>query len=367
MSTDLATRPELDAKIVEMVLAAGDLKGLQPAQRVAYYRSICDSLGLNPLTKPFEYITLNGKLTLYARRDCTDQLRSLRHVNIAIVARESIGDCYIVTAKATMPSGRCDESIGVMSIKGLTGEALANAIMKAETKAKRRVTLSICGLGIADESEIESTPDAVVVDMENGDVQPTGKSATQNLAAKLKEQFPDSKHGTVKETDKPGTSPQQEATEPPDTRPDWMQKLGSNKAVVKYCLAGVKKALANPEPAAGLNITAKISESISPATIGQEGYTEVMQAITAAERKLQKGDTEEVAEPFGEEEFSHVAALVVLIKDAQSTLDIDLMIQNWKADKESVTEGQYKNGLAMLEQARKRFATWETPCHQSTN
>ena len=36
--------------------------------------------------------------------------------------------------------------------------ALANAIMKTETKAKRRATLSICGLGFLDESEIETIP-----------------------------------------------------------------------------------------------------------------------------------------------------------------------------------------------------------------
>jgi hypothetical protein len=32
---------------------------------------------------------------------------------------------------------------------------LANALMKAETKAKRRATLSICGLGMLDETEVE--------------------------------------------------------------------------------------------------------------------------------------------------------------------------------------------------------------------
>src|SRR5690606_25662498 len=38
----------------------------------------------------------------------------------------------------------------------LKGEALANLRMKAVTKAKRRVTLSICGLGILDESELDT-------------------------------------------------------------------------------------------------------------------------------------------------------------------------------------------------------------------
>jgi hypothetical protein len=38
----------------------------------------------------------------------------------------------------------------------LKGDALANALMKAETKAKRRVTLSIAGLGWLDETELET-------------------------------------------------------------------------------------------------------------------------------------------------------------------------------------------------------------------
>jgi hypothetical protein len=40
----------------------------------------------------------------------------------------------------------------------LKGDALANALMKAETKAKRRVTLSIAGLGWLDETELETIP-----------------------------------------------------------------------------------------------------------------------------------------------------------------------------------------------------------------
>jgi hypothetical protein len=43
-------------------------------------------------------------------------------------------------------------------VGNLKGDALANALMKAETKAKRRVTLSIAGLGWLDETELETIP-----------------------------------------------------------------------------------------------------------------------------------------------------------------------------------------------------------------
>ena len=150
--------PTSPGEIMESVIVRGDLALLQPEERARYYSTVCQSVGLNPLTKPFEYITLNGKLTLYARKDATDQLRSLRGVSVAIVSRERVDDVYVVTARATMPDGRVDESIGAVWLGKITGEALANALMKAETKAKRRVTLSICGLGMLDETEVETIP-----------------------------------------------------------------------------------------------------------------------------------------------------------------------------------------------------------------
>jgi len=152
----LAIPPRIGADTMEKVLLQGDLKALSPRERVSYYDGVCKSLGLNPLTRPFEYLTLNNKLILYARRECTEQLRQIRGVSVTIKAREVTEGCYCVTAAATLQDGRQDESIGAVPIEGLKGESKANAMMKAETKAKRRVTLSICGLAFLDESELDS-------------------------------------------------------------------------------------------------------------------------------------------------------------------------------------------------------------------
>lgn len=142
------------ANKIESVLIGGDLKSLSSEERVSYYNRVCESVGLNPLTKPFEYITLNGKLTLYAKRDATDQLRKVHSVSIDNVKHDTVDDLIIVTASASI-GDRSDTATGAVSLAGLKGEAKANAIMKAETKAKRRVTLSICGLGLLDESELD--------------------------------------------------------------------------------------------------------------------------------------------------------------------------------------------------------------------
>ncbi len=186
MSTQLA---KSDKALLEQVVIGGDLAALQPADRLMYYKQVCESVGLNPLTKPFEYIKLNNKLTLYAKRDATDQLRKIHGVSIQIVAREMMGDCYAVTAQATDKDGRKDESIGAVNIEGLKGDARANAMMKAETKAKRRVTLSIAGLGLLDETEIVTVPGAIPanIDLTTGEIT-AGKTELVSITSEVKNQ-----------------------------------------------------------------------------------------------------------------------------------------------------------------------------------
>ncbi|EIJ3179701.1 hypothetical protein LIW12_000536 [Campylobacter coli] len=146
---------EINFNPYELALVKGDLSKLSDVERASYVKNLCESLGLNMLTKPFEYIVLNGKLTLYANKSATDQLRQIRKVSITKTEVAQVGDIYMVTAYAATPDGRTDCDTGALNIKNLGGDNLANAIMKAITKAKRRVTLSICGLGMLDESENE--------------------------------------------------------------------------------------------------------------------------------------------------------------------------------------------------------------------
>lgn len=161
-----------DYAIMENVIAKGDLSQLTSEQRVIYYNKVCESIGLNILTRPFQYIAFEGKLQLYASKDCTEQLRTLKGVSITKLEKEVLGSIYLVTAYAIDKDGRTDVSTGAVDIKGISGKALANAYKRAETQSKRRVTLSICGLGFLDESE---TPDVagaktVQVDFETGEI-----------------------------------------------------------------------------------------------------------------------------------------------------------------------------------------------------
>lgn len=151
------------ASAIEKALIDGDLSALSPEHRVIYYKQTCDSLGLNYLTQPFKYIRLNNKLTLYATKDCTDQIRATQGVSITDLIESTIAGVFFVKAKGHNREGRADVSTGAVAIAGLGGEELANAMMKAETKAKRRLTLSLCGLGMLDESEVRDIRGSKVV------------------------------------------------------------------------------------------------------------------------------------------------------------------------------------------------------------
>jgi hypothetical protein len=161
-----------EISVVEQVVVLGDLARLNSAQRVEYYRRVCDSVGLNPLTRPFDYLILNGKLTLYANKGCTEQLRQIRGISVDQVDRQAIEDLFVVTAFGHDRHGRTDSSIGAVPFANLAGEAKANAMMKAETKAKRRLTLSLAGLGMLDETEVDTINGSqrVDVDLETGEI-----------------------------------------------------------------------------------------------------------------------------------------------------------------------------------------------------
>lgn len=171
MSDNLPATRDAAAATIESVVVEGDMSRLNAEQRVLYYKQVCESLGVNPYTKPFDYIKLNGRIVLYARKDATDQLRKLHGVSLEPPQIEYLDDIIQVTITATDRDGRKDAEIGAVSVKGLTGEARANALMKAVTKAKRRATLSIVGLGWLDETELgESFAQPGQVDVVTGEI-----------------------------------------------------------------------------------------------------------------------------------------------------------------------------------------------------
>ena len=137
---------------------AGDLKRLTPEGRLKFYGAACSSVGLNPLTKPFDWIEYQGKLVLYPNKGCAEQLRQIHKVSTRILEREVKFGCLVVRVEVSTPDGRKDESIAAIPWDERNPANAAIAMMKCETKAKRRATFSLVGLSLLVERE-ELNPD----------------------------------------------------------------------------------------------------------------------------------------------------------------------------------------------------------------
>lgn len=161
----------------EGLLIGGDLEKLTAEGRIAYYIARCKSQGLDPLSRPFDYIKVPGmvrgtfRLVLYANKNCAEQLREIHHISSTIIKEEIDAGVLRVYVRASKPiiidgkilGHRDFDEVGAVSVAGIGATDLANARMKAVTKAHRRAALGIQGLGLSDESETETIRGAVRV------------------------------------------------------------------------------------------------------------------------------------------------------------------------------------------------------------
>jgi len=146
--------------IVHATIASGDYSRLDDAQRGDVVLALCRATGLNPLTKPFDFLKLQGKLILYANRNAGDQLAAQHRITRKIVRGPEIVDVggkklVLCVCEASTPDGRTEHATATVDLADPCG--LANVYMKAETKAKRRAALAVTGLSILDESEARDT------------------------------------------------------------------------------------------------------------------------------------------------------------------------------------------------------------------
>lgn len=157
----VVTKPkkQLDLAAIDNFMVRADINSMNEAQIDKYVKKLCELVAINPITRPFDIFTQKGKKVIYANKGCAEQLRNIWHISIRIVKREVIEGVYTVTVAAQM-GDRVDESTGCVWIEGIKGDERANAMMKAETKGKRRVTLSICGLNMPDDLEVDTIPNA---------------------------------------------------------------------------------------------------------------------------------------------------------------------------------------------------------------
>lgn len=150
--------PILQDEKLWQVVASGDLKGLSPAQKSAYYLYRCRVEGLNPASQPFTYMNMQGKEILYGGKTAADQLRKLHGISIVSVEVEDDGEYIRCAVRVRDQNGREDYEEGIVFTGTSKGVQRANDRMKAISKAKRRATYSICGTGVLDETEVADIP-----------------------------------------------------------------------------------------------------------------------------------------------------------------------------------------------------------------
>jgi hypothetical protein len=213
MSKELIAQNKIGA--LEKILAHGDLSPMDQEQRLTYMKTVCKTLGISMLGKPFDFIKLNGKLVMYANASCAAQLRALHNISLKVISKERVDGLYVVTVDAVTGKGRTDSAIGAINIKGLHGQALADALMKCETKAKRRATLSLCGLNMLDEISAKDVAEREAKVAKEVAIESTSQKLDQTVG---KPDF---------ETERPAQSIEPDA--PPDDAPPLEYTLKSMK------------------------------------------------------------------------------------------------------------------------------------------
>lgn len=159
--------------ILDRLALNSDLSQLTEEEKRQYYYFVCRKYGLDPFTNPLAFIWFrdSSKLQLYARKNCSDQLRKIHGIDAEIVHRGQIETAVYVEVKVTDKSGRKDTAMGAVPISTEDGRKLnpvqlAHALMTCETKAKRRATLSLCGLAMMDETEVDTLPGVERLDIQ---------------------------------------------------------------------------------------------------------------------------------------------------------------------------------------------------------
>ena len=159
-----ASIKKLDESLLAKIVQSGNLAYLSESDRLVYYFSYCRQLGLNPLSRPFDYISEGEegklKISLYPNTIAASQLRDSRNVSTRIVSEEILldGEVYSVLVEARM-GDRTEEATGKVGIKldkygkPLSGETKAKLMKKAESQARRRATLAIVGLDAMGEGD----------------------------------------------------------------------------------------------------------------------------------------------------------------------------------------------------------------------
>lgn len=145
----------------EKFIPISGLDNFTEEQKQTYYKQVCEHFGLPVELNLLEYIWMDGgdgarKLVLWAKKGATDIWRDKHDISVIKLIKDE-GDGYVMfTAEGKNGKGRTEMAVGAADTKNRTGKALSDAVMTAQTRAIRRMTLQFVGGGFLDETEVSA-------------------------------------------------------------------------------------------------------------------------------------------------------------------------------------------------------------------
>lgn len=177
-----------------------DLDRLNDEQLRQYYYDACAFHGVPPELNVLAFTYMDSgdgarRRVLYAKKGATDIIRDRLGISVVDLRKEIFNGTLTYTCFGKNIDGRLEIAVGASYIEGVTGRALEIAIMVAQTRAVRRMTLQFAGAGLLDETELQA--DSKTTDIKDAlpvlsNLQPTvkpnaapGKDITPVLALDL--------------------------------------------------------------------------------------------------------------------------------------------------------------------------------------
>lgn len=140
MTKDVVLKDEIQNVLTR---DGGRCDNLDINQQAEYKKYLCAKIGVSPTLQPVDLIPTKNGVRPYLNKGAAELIRDTRKISIIGLELAEQNGMFIVTCKVRGANGRVDCDMGACP----KGNEPNNALMKAVTKAKRRATLSMCGLG----------------------------------------------------------------------------------------------------------------------------------------------------------------------------------------------------------------------------
>jgi hypothetical protein len=151
------------SKLDAFLTKNGETGQLTIAEKSILLSKVCEEYGLNPVLVPFNFILFQGKERLYLTKVGCDSIANNKQLTRIITTRHYDIETNIYTVSAMVSDDKRKEEASAsvycasydakkQAFSRLSGEALANAYLKTESKAKRRATLAFIGFAFEEDS-----------------------------------------------------------------------------------------------------------------------------------------------------------------------------------------------------------------------